>query len=139
MTHNCLTHEYKCHGLLLYVYTNIWKDSAYFMYFNFGTIEIHRLTNTSISVKMHIRDNQGNIAILKSIIVNKTYFQKNELCMRRITERREWNFFLTQIESIVRDRSIYLLMHYYAYYMFLISSCLTILVWTIARIASNII
>ena len=66
------------------------------MYFNFGTIEIHRLTNTSISVKMHIRDNQGDIAISKSIIVNKTYFQKNELCMRRITERREWNFFLSE-------------------------------------------
>jgi hypothetical protein len=36
MTHNCATHEFRCKGLLSYIYTDTWKDSKYYMYFNYG-------------------------------------------------------------------------------------------------------
>ena len=79
MTHNCLTNEYKCRGLLSHVYTNVWKDSDYYMYFNFGTIEVARIDNSTVSVSMHIRDVEGKIVVTKTLKVAKDY-QKSHLC-----------------------------------------------------------
>jgi hypothetical protein len=73
MTHNCLTHEYKCRGLLSHIYTNVWKDSDYYMYFNFGTIEVARINNSTVSVTMHIRDIEGKIVVTKTLKVKKDY------------------------------------------------------------------
>ena len=73
MTHNCLTHEYQCRGLLSHVYTNVWKDSDYYMFFNFGTIEVSRIDNSTVSVEMNIRDSIGNIVISKTLKVTHEY------------------------------------------------------------------
>jgi hypothetical protein len=112
------------------------------MYFNFGTIEVARINNFTISVTMHIRDLEGKIVVTKTLEVTKEYkiHQISELqCMRRITERREWNFFLTQIESIVKDRSIYLFVHYYWYYSLILTSVLTVIIWTTSKFTARVI
>ena len=112
------------------------------MYFNFGTIEVARIDNSTVSVSMHIRDVEGKIVVTKTLKVAKDYQKShlNELqCMRRVTERREWNFFLTQIESIVINRSMYLLVHYYGYYSLMLTTVLTVSIWLPSKLCSRVV
>lgn len=43
------------------------------MYFNFGTIEVTRINNSTVSVIMHIRDLEGKIVVTKTLEVSKDY------------------------------------------------------------------
>ncbi len=43
------------------------------MYFNFGTIEVTRVNNSTVSVIMHIRDLEGKIVVTKTLEVIKDY------------------------------------------------------------------
>ena len=49
------------------------------MYFNFGTIEVARIDNSTVSVSMRIRDVEGKIVDTKTLKVAKDY-QKSHLC-----------------------------------------------------------
>ena len=49
MTHNCFTHQFRCIGLLDHVYTNIWKDSPYYMFYNYGNIEVETKVDENLN------------------------------------------------------------------------------------------
>lgn len=70
MTHNCLTNEYDCHGLLNHVYTNTWKFSPYYMYFSFGGIRVSRSSTDSILVHLDILDVNGTQVLTHEINIS---------------------------------------------------------------------
>jgi hypothetical protein len=71
MTHNCPSHEFRCIGLLDHIYTNVWKDSPYFIRYNFGTIEVEKNKETRIlNVHMSIVDIHGIKVVNKSITID---------------------------------------------------------------------
>ena len=80
MTHNCLTNEYDCRGLLDHVYTNTWKASPYYMYYSFGGIQVSRISHETVLVDLEILDVNGTIVLTHSInISNKPTKQSSNL------------------------------------------------------------
>ena len=67
MTHNCLTYEYDCRGLLSHVYTNIWKVSPYYMYHSFGGLRLSRSTKSTLTLEMDIVNEFGDRVLTHTI------------------------------------------------------------------------
>eukprot|EP00347_Sterkiella_histriomuscorum_P017539 403348950 len=147
MTHNCLTSEYNCRGLLEQVYTNIWKDSSYYMYYNFVGVEVKRIDGDFIQVDMSIISNNGSKMINKTIqiqqeqLINAQHlYNKGTInyCQHRVTQRRELNFFLTWMNAIIVHKSDYILSFYIGWYSLKWSLQLAFIIWTMRNLQRSL-
>ena len=135
MTHNCLTNEYDCHGLLKHIYTNTWKFSPYYMYFSFGGIRLSRSSPNTLLVHLDILDSNGTLVLTHSLTFSGQPLKQPpflaEQCLSRVTSRRHMNFFLTHMHSLVTLKAPYLLTHYYGPYTLNVSLVFALAIFVI--------